>query len=52
MVEEADSGPGQTWVEVGVETDGEGAEAVSELFNRYGTGGAVVATDSARDRTR
>lgn len=25
-----------------VETDGEGAEAVSELFNRYGTGGAVV----------
>jgi ribosomal protein L11 methyltransferase len=45
MVEEGDSRPGQTWVEVGVETDGEGAEAVSELFNRYGTGGAVVATD-------
>lgn len=45
MVEEGDAGLGQTWIEVGVETDGEGAEAVSELFNRYGIGGAVVATD-------
>ena len=45
MVEEGDSGPGPTWIEVSVETDGEGAEAVSELFNRYGTGGAVVSMD-------
>jgi len=45
MVEEGDTGPGQTWIEVSVETNGEGAEAVSELFNRYGTGGAVVSTD-------
>jgi len=45
MVEEGDSGPGQTWIEVGVETNGEGAEAVSELFNRCGTGGAVVSTE-------
>ena len=29
------------WLEVSVETDGEAAEAVSEVFNRYGQGGAV-----------
>lgn len=45
MVEERDSGSGSTWIEVSVETNGEGAEAVSELFNRYGTGGAVVSMD-------
>jgi ribosomal protein L11 methyltransferase len=30
------------WLEVSVEVDGEGAEAVSEVFNRLGRGGAVV----------
>jgi ribosomal protein L11 methyltransferase len=45
MVEGGQLRPGQTWIEVSVETDGEGAEAVSELFSRYGTGGAVIATD-------
>lgn len=30
------------WLEVSVEADGEAAEAVSETFNRYGRGGAVV----------
>lgn len=30
------------WLEVSVEADGEAAEAVSEVFNRYGQGGAVV----------
>jgi ribosomal protein L11 methyltransferase len=32
------------WLEFSVETDGEAAEAVVELFNRYGQGGAVVET--------
>jgi ribosomal protein L11 methyltransferase len=30
------------WLEFSVKTDGEMAEAVSELFNRFGTGGAVI----------
>lgn len=30
------------WLEVSVEVDGEAAEAVSEVFNRYGHGGAVI----------
>jgi len=30
------------WLEICVHVDGEAAEAVSELFNRYGRGGAVV----------
>ena len=30
------------WLEFSVRTDGETAEAISELFNRFGTGGAVV----------
>ena len=30
------------WLEFSVTTDGEAAEAVAELFNRYGQGGAVV----------
>jgi ribosomal protein L11 methyltransferase len=30
------------WLEFSVEADGEAAEAVLELFNRYGQGGAVV----------
>lgn len=33
---------GINWVEVSLEVDGEAAEAVSELFNRLGHGGAVV----------
>ena len=32
------------WLEISVTTDGEAAEAVVELFNRYGRGGAVVET--------
>ncbi len=32
------------WLEFSVTTDGEAAEAVVELFNRYGRGGAVVET--------
>jgi ribosomal protein L11 methyltransferase len=32
------------WLEFSVATDSEAAEAVSELFNRYGRGGAVVET--------
>lgn len=30
------------WLEICLHVDGEAAEAVSELFNRYGRGGAVV----------
>jgi ribosomal protein L11 methyltransferase len=30
------------WLEVSVKVDGEAAEAVSEVFNRYGHGGAVI----------
>ncbi len=30
------------WLEVSVEAEGRAAEAVSEVFNRYGRGGAVV----------
>lgn len=33
-----------SWVEVSIEVDGEAAEAVSEVFNRFGRGGAVVET--------
>ena len=32
----------QSWLEISVQVDGEAAEAVSEVFNRYGRGGAVV----------
>jgi ribosomal protein L11 methyltransferase len=35
---------GVDWLEFSVATDCEAAEAVSELFNRYGRGGAVVET--------
>lgn len=31
-----------SWLEVSVQADGEAAEAVSEVFNRYGRGGAVL----------
>jgi ribosomal protein L11 methyltransferase len=34
-----------SWLEVRVQVDGEAAEAVSEVFNRYGRGGAVLSTD-------
>ena len=30
------------WLEISVRVDGEAAEAVSEVFNRYGRGGAVI----------
>jgi ribosomal protein L11 methyltransferase len=30
------------WLEISIQADGEAAEAVAELFNRYGRGGAVV----------
>ena len=30
------------WLEVSVQVDGEAAEAVSEIFNRYGHDGAVL----------
>ena len=33
------------WLEVSVQVDGEAAEAVSEVFNRYGRGGAVLSTE-------
>ena len=39
-------------IEVSVRTDGEAAEAVSELFNRLGRGGAVIEeAPSAEPRT-
>ncbi|UCC61855.1 MAG: 50S ribosomal protein L11 methyltransferase [Anaerolineae bacterium] len=34
--------PNQDWLEVSVEVDGEAAEAVSEVLNRYSRGGAVI----------
>lgn len=34
--------PDQDWLEVSVEVDGEAAEAVSEVLNRYGRGGVVI----------
>jgi ribosomal protein L11 methyltransferase len=33
------------WLEASVQADGEAAEAVSEVFNRYGRGGAVLSTE-------
>ncbi len=33
---------GRQWLEVSVHVDGEAAEAISEVFNRYGHGGAVI----------
>jgi ribosomal protein L11 methyltransferase len=33
---------GQQWLEISVHADGEAAEAISEVFNRYGHGGAVI----------
>lgn len=36
---------GKGWLEVSVQADGEVAEAVSEVFNRYGRGGAVLSMD-------
>jgi ribosomal protein L11 methyltransferase len=34
--------PNQDWLEVSIEVDGEAAEAVSEVLNRYGRGGVVI----------
>jgi ribosomal protein L11 methyltransferase len=41
-----------TWLEASVQADGEAAEAVSEVFNRYGRGGAVLSTDFGDDGRR
>ncbi|MBN1935269.1 MAG: 50S ribosomal protein L11 methyltransferase [Anaerolineae bacterium] len=32
----------ENWLEISVQVDGEAAEAISEMFNRYGKGGAVI----------
>ena len=40
-----------SWLEVSVEVDGEAAEAVSEVFNRFGRGGAVVEVTYSTDST-
>lgn len=37
-------GAGTRWLEISVQADGEAGEAVAEIFNRYGEGGAVVET--------
>ncbi len=37
-------GAGTRWLEISVQADGEAGEAVAEVFNRYGEGGAVVET--------
>jgi ribosomal protein L11 methyltransferase len=34
-----------SWLEVSVQVDDEAAEAISEVFNRYGRGGTVLSTD-------
>jgi len=39
------AGEALSWLEASVQTDGEATEAVSEVFNRYGRGGAVLSTD-------
>lgn len=43
---------GKSWLEASVQVDGEAAEAVSEVFNRYGRGGAVLSTDFDDDVRR
>ena len=40
-----------SWLEVSIDVDGEAAEAVSEVFNRFGRGGAVVETIYSTDDT-
>jgi ribosomal protein L11 methyltransferase len=40
-----------SWLEASVQADGEAAEAVSEVFNRYGRGGAVLSTDFDDERS-
>lgn len=37
-------GVGTRWLEISVQADGEAGEAVAEIFNRYGEGGAVIET--------
>jgi len=41
-----------SWLEASVQVDGEAAEAVSEVFNRYGRGGAVLSADFGDDVRR
>ena len=43
---------GKSWLEASVQVDGEAAEAVSEVFNRYGRGGAVLSTEFDDDARR
>jgi len=43
---------GKSWLEASVQVDGEAAEAVSEVFNRYGRGGAVLSADFGDDVRR
>lgn len=38
-----------SWLEASVQVDDEAAEAVGEVFNRYGRGGAVLSTDFGDD---
>ena len=40
-----------SWLEVSVKVDGEAAEAVSEVFNRFGRGGAVVEVTYSTDNS-
>jgi ribosomal protein L11 methyltransferase len=40
-----------SWLEVSIDVDGEAAEAVSEVFNRFGRGGAVIETIYSTDDT-
>ncbi len=40
-----------SWLEVCIDVDGEAAEAVSEVFNRFGRGGAVIETIYSTDDT-
>mgnify|MGYP000054366254 CR=1 FL=1 len=40
---------GLNWLEVSVAVDGEAAEAVSEVFDRFGQGGAVIETIYSTD---
>lgn len=45
------TGSAMSWLEVCIDVDGEAAEAVSEVFNRFGRGGAVIETIYSTDDT-
>jgi len=40
-----------SWLEVSVEVDGEAAEAIGEVFNRFGRGGAIVEVTYSTDNS-